>query len=277
MTENPQYTGLRQQSTNEVKRFPLKLSPAWRLIFGAVGVLCLWFAVAAVQAGQDGFPFFDVAFFGIGGILVLRLVIKNAGYLTIRADGLLLDSHLTTGLVSWSNFREAKKVKICGADYLGINVRDPGDYLQSRKALDGLVNKTDQFYAQGFMRGMIAIVNCLPPAKKMIDAMIKLLGWSPLPTSIREAEMMEWQERNYGSQIVIQRLWLPDFDAVLNTLSAQREATPTVSGQARPLPADKPATEMKQCPMCAEWVKKEAKICRFCRYSFEERRLLPNN
>jgi hypothetical protein len=267
--------------------FPVRLSAAWRVFYVGVGVLCV--AMAAESAGADlTTQLLAWGFFGVGGVLVLKLVFRNSGSLTLREDGLIVDTHWSTGFIPWEHLAAPRRLRLIGLWHLGLSTTDPEGYLHSRAQLTGLANETDRVYAQGFMRGMIALLGFLPPAKMAVDMGMALFGWSPMPKSTREEDLMAWQEQSYGAQIAIPRMWLADFEKVLAEL--QLRARGTTAAMHAPAAHESlgprlhtphasnhgPRAELKTCPMCAENVQQQARICRFCRYSFDEQRLLPS-
>jgi len=113
-----------------------------------------------------------------------------------------------------------------------------------------------------------------------------------LPKSTTELDLMEWQGKSYGAQIILHRMWIADFDRVLREIATRARGfaevkQPTCGDEPlRPRlhqpPAQQtiqptgPASDLKTCPMCAESVQSQARICRYCRYSFDEQRLLPS-
>lgn len=250
-----------------------------------VGVLCLSLALDGLTTG-DPQALLGVLFFGIGGVLVLRIVLRNAGEIILDDRGVILDTHYASGLIRWSNLREARTVIIWGGRYLGLTLADVEPYIASRQQLPELSNRRMHLYSQGFMRGMVMALRLVPLAGRLVDLLIDLFGWAPLPRSAREAELLEWNRASYGAHIIIQKMFLPQFDELLDALDARLskriDVPPTVPepspeatvGVSAPEP--KPETAAyKACPMCAEQVRAEAKICRYCRYSFEEERFLP--
>ena len=72
-------------------RFPVRLSAAWRVFYVGIGILCL--SMAADSAGADlKTQVLAWGFFGVGGCLVLKLMLRNSGWLVLREDGLLAGS-----------------------------------------------------------------------------------------------------------------------------------------------------------------------------------------
>ncbi len=288
-------------------RFPLRISIAWRGLFLGVGLFCLFQGAVALLDLSDVRELGAALISGIAGFLVTRLVLRNSGVLIFREDGLVLDSHISTGFIPWANLQEPRPLRIWGMDYLALSTSDPDAYVDSRRHLEGLVNDGDRQWAQGLLRLAYVIIGYVPAAKKAIDAALTVCGWSKLPDVLDEASLMTWQQKNYGAQIVLQRLFVPDLDHIQSkltrrwqahrelpstevvpadsvgrarivservTLADQSEAveestTMTLAGPHRSRAGRKP------CPMCAELVQEQARVCRFCRYSFEENALLP--
>ncbi|MBX3438001.1 MAG: hypothetical protein KF861_10960, partial [Planctomycetaceae bacterium] len=255
----------------EPVRYPVKLSTLLRVGYVGVGIMCLSLAADSAEADLKT-QVLAWGFFGVGGLLVLKLMLRNTGWLTLREDGLLIDTHWTTGLIRWEHLQKPQAVRLMGVSHLGLSTLDPQAYFESRKQLSELANETDRAYTQGFFRGMVAMLSFLPPAKIAVDVGLTLFGWSPLPKSGTEADMLEWQGKNYGVQIAIPRLWIADFDKVLSELQSRARGTATLSTSSKadasfrprlhtpdsvPSQTAEPA-QLKTCPMCAESVQAQA-------------------
>jgi hypothetical protein len=241
--------------------------------------------VDALETGDAFAISTSLAFFGFGGIVMLKVMLRNSGVIELKADGLLIDCYLTTGFIRWADLESARSVRAMGVPYLGLSTRDPAAYIASREQLTDLRHDGDRVLAGGFMRIMMTLLQVLPPAKTFCSLLISVLGYAPLPKQFDEASFMEWNHDSYGSQLLIHKMWLPQFDQLIADLQSRIAATPHIATDAPHLLSGghrlDPATtaiggsNLKTCPMCAERVQPEARICRFCRYSFEEQRFLP--
>jgi hypothetical protein len=267
-------------------KYVLRLSVLWRAVFVAAGVMSLSM-VADALATEDPFTIgTSLAFFGVGGVVMLKVMLRSGGSIEFRDDGLLIDSYLTTGFIRWEDLESAQGLRAFGVYYLGLATRDPQAYIASRKQLPQLQHEGDRMLAGGFTRIMMALMDVLPAAKTFINFLISVFGFAPLPKQFDEANFMEWNHSNYGSQLLIHKMWLPEFDVLLNQLQSRVRQMPVapifaddpIGGDNSPridsADAAVPAPTLKPCPMCAERVQLQARICRYCRYSFDEDRLL---
>jgi hypothetical protein len=267
------------------KRYELRLSLLWRAVFLCAAVMSLGMVVDAFETGDAFAIGTSLAFFGFGGIVLLKVMLRNSGVIELREDGLLIDCYLTTGFVPWTDLESARAVRAMGVPYLGLSTCDPAAYIRSREQLPDLRHDGDRVLAVGFMRIMLGLLQILPPAKTFCNLLISVLGYAPLPKKFDEAGFMEWNYDSYGSQLLIHKMWLPQFDQLLADLHSRIAAAPQVTTTATHLLSTghrlDPATPaiggsyLKTCLMCAERVQPEARICRFCRYSFDEQRFLP--
>lgn len=258
----------------------------WRVVYIVAGVMCFSMVVDALATGDPFIILTSLAFFGFGGFVMLKVILRNTGSIELRDDGLLIDSYLATGFIRWDDFESAQDVRAMGVSYLGLTTRDPDAYIASRKEFPNLKHEGDRMLAGGFTRIMLALLEVLPPAKTGCNVLISVFGYSPLPKQFNEASLMAWSRENYGSNLLIHKMWLPEFDTLLKQLNERAVATTSTPVAHQMAPADSvrrfdPARAtvaepaIKSCPMCAERVQPDARICRFCRYSFDEDRMLP--
>lgn len=267
------------------ERYELRLSLLWRMVFLGAAIMSLGMVVDAFETGDAFAILTSLAFFGFGGLVLLKVMLRNSGVIELRDDGLLIDCYLTTGFIPWTDLQSARAVRAMGVPYLGLTTRDPQAYIHSRDHLPELRHDGDRVLAGGFMRIMLGLLQVLPPAKTFCNLLISVLGYAPLPKRFDEAGFMEWNHDNYGSQLLIHRMWLPQFDSLLSDLQARIAATPQLTTEAPHLLSTghrvDPGTtaigtsNLKTCPMCAERIQPQARICRFCRYSFDDQRFLP--
>jgi hypothetical protein len=267
------------------QRYELRMSLLWRLVFVGAAVLSLGMVLDAFETGDAFAIGTSLAFFGFGGLVMLKVMLRNSGIIELRDDGLLIDCYLTTGFIPWHELESARAVRAMGVPYLGLGTRDPEAYIRSRQQLRDLRHEGDRALAGGFMRIMMGLLQILPPAKTGCSLLISVLGYPPLPKQFDEAGFMQWNRDSYGSQLLIHRMWLPQFDKLLADLQSRIAAAPQVArdrtqpptGVHPPDPATSAfaALHFKTCPMCAEQIQPAARICRFCRYSFDEQQFLP--
>lgn len=215
-----------------------------------------------------------IVFFGGGSMMVTRLMVKPAGTIEIDEHGLTFDTYATIGVVPWSNFVEAGTVRILGAGYVGIRLRELSPYLDSKRSFDRSRRRTDQALTQWFTRFLLSLKSILP--MKLLDGAVSLLGWSGMPKSAKEEDLYAWNRQNFNYHLLIQSFWFRDVDQFLKWIDdfkpAHHDETTKPNVLESSIETVSPDIEpgYKKCPMCAETIKLDAKICRYCRYSFEE-------
>lgn len=271
------------------KTIELKMSAAMKLAYTLVVLFGILYAIGGTYALlfpeeelslESALPLLvGVIFFGGGSILVLRLMIRHAGTIEISDEGLAIDTYLTVGRIPWTNFVAVNSFRAMGAKYVGIQIRDIDEYIQSKQSIQNPKRSGDEILTQGFLRFMIAMKIIIP--EKLMDVVFSLFGLSGMPKSTQAKDLLLWNYENYGRHLLIQALWFRDIPGLIKTISEGKppviESHPEPAAAPAPLPPTPPSgapSDLKKCPMCAEFVKIDAKVCRFCRYSFEEEKFL---
>ncbi len=267
------------------QQIPLAMSTGMKLIYAITCAVGLLFALGSLSLFYSEEPGLEeiligvmgLLFFGGGSLFILSLMKKKAGYLEIREDGILIDCYITIGFIPWTNLVKAGSLKALGAGYLGFKIKSVEQYLQSKNTLTGVTRSRDQSRAQSLMRVMMMVENIVPG--KLLDLVFLLAGLSGMPKSSDEKDLMEWYDKNYGYNLLIQAFWFHNLEETLRTinqgLETQKSASPEPAPALDPsLPPPMTGTEIpegyKKCPLCAEFVRLDAKICRFCRYEFDQ-------
>lgn len=254
---------------------PLAMSPVLRALYFGVAIFSIFMGLASLGAlsqAEDSKEqmtlLTGVAFFGGGGVFTLLLVCKKAGHIELTPRGVLLDTYIATGLIEWDNLSKVAAFRILGMSYLGLKLNDLNQYLKASEDLDGLTMTRERSMARGMMGIMLAANKMLP-----MNTICTILGWPELPKSGADEHMFAFNGKAFGYHVLLQSMWLPKTDQVVRLIEQAR-----AHWQVAPVELDAepeaPATlsagdDMKECPMCAEQVRAAAKICRYCRYSFE--------
>jgi hypothetical protein len=159
-----------------------------------------------------------VAFFGGGGLLIIRILIKTAGYLDIRAEGLFIDTYISGGFVPWGGLAGVGTFRAMGTKFLGIKVNDVDSYIASTTQKN-LMSFRDRRLAQGFMSSMMLVA-----PMKVVNVILTLLGYTKFPESPTEADILRWNGENFGYHVCIQAFWVPNLDDAIRLISSHQSA-----------------------------------------------------
>ena len=215
-------------NTRESKRIVLRMSGAAKLVYIPTIVICLLFGILGViilknalieQSVTDmGNAALVIVFFGGGGLLALRYLIKTAGYLEVREDGLFVDSYLSTGFIPWINVAEIGTYRAVGTRYLGIKINDIESYIAS-SAPKNFTRFRDQARTLGMLRFMIGV---LPGS--VVNIIISVFGYTKFPDALTAADILRWNGENFGYHICIQSFWVPNLNNTIALICSRRQS-----------------------------------------------------
>jgi peroxiredoxin family protein len=262
--------------SNKTEKITLKLSVIAKLLLAIDVVVLVFFAsyIAYIliwllntyrgtpDFKQIGSSLLAIIFSGGFSILCIRILTRTSGCITIAPDGLILDTYFTVGFIRWSNLIQINSISLMGIKHLGIAINDVDAYIVSKKHISGLMKTKEQASIQGF----IGIISTFVPIKAC-NVILSIFGYTKFPESLSEANILRWNKENYGYHILIGNFLIPNLNEVIAKISVHQSASPASSipkMKGEPL-----STDYKKCPMCAEYIRADARICRFCRYSFD--------
>jgi hypothetical protein len=238
------------------------------------------------------------------GFLFWRSGRKGIGDITLDDNGITIDTNSMNGHVGWQNFEKAGILRplektgvkallapvglglLADQTSLGIAVVDAGGFIASREgrkfrhSLDATLLKM----------GNRAVGLARAPG---MDTVMKMTGMENFPIAGSEAEILKWCRSTYGYEICIPIAGVADAEDIPRRIERRRPFVPAEPAPPRPVPREPAATTpvppaeakaeetdaasadaavpagYKLCPMCAEHVREAARICRYCRHSFE--------
>ncbi|MBI4489031.1 MAG: zinc ribbon domain-containing protein [Deltaproteobacteria bacterium] len=263
-----------------VEKISLGVTPIWKAIYSVTIAGCFLMAIGGFQAlsmaqsaTQLGMSALAILFFGGGGLMVLRIITRPPGQIAVKPEGLLIQSYFTAGIAEWENLEHVGSITVFGMPYLGIRLKDVERYITSREQLpDRTVIR--EVALVSFSARVLFTMAKIPLVKNGLEIILSLMGYSRLPESLREADLMEYNRKNFGYQIIFPSFLLTQKPAqvaerlqkVLDEVHRGIQLrSKEMTSSATPL-----RTDEKECPMCAEIIKAKAKVCRFCGHRFAD-------
>jgi hypothetical protein len=252
---------------------PLRFRNKSRTLFKVTAIIAILFALAGLTALADESKEPDakesivavvgVIFFGAGGVFTLYVIKKGAGSLTLSPDGLRVDCYQTLGFIPWENLEAVAITKAIGVKYLGLRLCNIAEFVETCDAHKPYDQEREFNFAQIIMRIMYSVKSLT-----MADKLNSVMGLSSMPDKPYGVDLYEYNRKNWSHHILLPAMWFEDIDAANRAISQQAlgtvpkaAATPTTAAAAIP-------AGYKVCPMCAEFVRDQAMLCRFCRHAF---------
>ncbi len=192
--------------------------------------------------------------------LLWRMSRRGMGELRIDATGIVIDTSIYLGRVTWENYEKAAIFKRFRQNELGIAVKDAKAFLDTKNGLAGHHSLDMTLIKYGN-----AAASLYPP--KGMEIAARLVGYTPYPTSGKDEDILAWNRENLGYDLPLAVIGVANAADLPARIEKHRPAITAPAALATPAPAASP--EFKTCPQCAEQVRAAAKICRFCHYNFE--------
>jgi hypothetical protein len=186
------------------------------------------------HAGTAAVVIVTIIFFYIMTRIAAVRLLRPDGWFDISSDRLLLacyslaptsgvsGAYFCAGGTKWSGVVKIGLQRAFGVRCLGISLTDITSFLKSRELI------ADQKILNAAVRGtrwggmMIDVAQLTPIFGPAIGLMLKILGYSGLPKSSEDADILDWNEKNWGYHILVPTWFIPDVERAVALLQLQR-------------------------------------------------------
>ena len=155
----------------------------------------------------------------VGGI---RRLTRPQGMIDIRPEGVsflcyslgpysgIFGGYTAAGFAEWSNLSTTGLVKAQGRQCLGICFRDPDAFAASKAKLKESERLYVDRFGQQSMRILRALGPSFPVVGQFLELCMTLLGFTGLPKSAEEKDIWAWNKENYGWNLLIPDVIIPN-------------------------------------------------------------------
>ena len=210
------------------------------------------------NAALVAFNVLGLILFGCGAAVAFRRLRQPSGWLQITPNELTLSCYslgptsgilggfFCAGIAEWSNVSRVAVKRIFGAKCFGIAFNDLTAFLASRERIvDQPVAVTWNERWNGIVLESAAL---LPVAGKAIGIFMKLIGYSGIPKSAEDIDVLGWNYKNWGYHVVTPVWLIPGEPSRLVEL-IQRYRSDAISDQSasagKPLRQASPSAEVR--------------------------------
>jgi len=204
------------------------------VLFVLTGVPLLIQSLASGDLDDIGAGAATVLFFGGCAFIGMRRLTRPSGAIEIQRQGLVLScysmgpfsgvlgGYASWGFADWRNLTAVATVKVTGFSCVGLAFKDPTAFITAREKLrEGEFNKAAIL---GQQSGRVLKAGCaVLPIGKFLGLYMTLLGFSGIPKSADEKDVLEWNHENYGYHLLIPAALIPSgSDSLLRLINERR-------------------------------------------------------
>jgi hypothetical protein len=126
--------------------------------------------------------------------------------------------YFCAGFSAWENLQKVDVTRAQGLKCVGVRFSDVSEFLDGRTLINDQNALRAAAWGEKWNRISLGAVLLLPMLGSFLDLMMRLLGYSGLPKSSEEIDILDWNCKNWGYHLLVPRWLIPNYSNVVELI-----------------------------------------------------------